>query len=517
MTNKNKVLGKTLLIGVIVLFICMRINPSIAIDNPLKPISTGKILYVGGSGEDNYTNIKSAVMDAQDGDTVFVYDDSSPYNENIGIYKSIQLIGEDKNTTIIDGRRISSTIFLYGGGITISGFTIQGGVYKALSGGIKVFSEYNVISNNIIKNNEVGIISYQEPNDDNNLVCNNLITKNEDDGIYLYDADNWNISNNVIIDNNCHEIIFFGGSANTVISNNIIYSNRLDCIYINGGLNCTISNNIINSNDDRGLFLWGGYNNKVIGNKIFNCKSYGIDLADNKNNIIKKNVLENNGIHIWESYNNDFEDNIVNGKPIIYLENKNEMDIEEDAGLIILNRCTNITVKSKCINDTDYGIFLWESQKCTIIDNIFSSNRYGIYAWMSNTIDIEYNTIDSNSRGIYLENVGDCLIGNNNFKNNNVGLIIDCDKDNTLNNRVEYNNFINNIEQADFVVKFPWYLRPIRWKGNHWDDNSFRFLNIYIIRGKFYIDCDPYSGERYLRNYRFIDWHPTKEPYNIEV
>ena len=60
--------------GIIALFICTGITPSVAIDNPIKPISDGNTLYVGGSGEGNHTNIQDAIDDANDGDTVFVYE-----------------------------------------------------------------------------------------------------------------------------------------------------------------------------------------------------------------------------------------------------------------------------------------------------------------------------------------------------------------------------------------------------------------------------------------------------------
>ena len=83
----------------------MSITPSIAVDTgkkPAMPVSNGNTLYVGGSGEGNYTKIQHAIDDASDGGTVFVYDDSSPYNENLNVDKSINLIGEDRNTTIIN-------------------------------------------------------------------------------------------------------------------------------------------------------------------------------------------------------------------------------------------------------------------------------------------------------------------------------------------------------------------------------------------------------------------------------
>src|SRR5690606_8797867 len=66
-------------------------------------LSNGNILYVGGSGPGNYSTIQEAIEASVDDDMVFVFDDSSPYNENLVITTSITLIGENKNTTIING------------------------------------------------------------------------------------------------------------------------------------------------------------------------------------------------------------------------------------------------------------------------------------------------------------------------------------------------------------------------------------------------------------------------------
>jgi len=94
-------------------------------NNP-EPLDRNNWLYVGGSGPGNYTTIQSAINAASPGDTVFVYDDSSPYLETLVIPTSLSLIGENKQTTIIDGvttlellltqiitpsQRISSTMF----------------------------------------------------------------------------------------------------------------------------------------------------------------------------------------------------------------------------------------------------------------------------------------------------------------------------------------------------------------------------------------------------------------------
>ncbi len=79
-------------VGIISLFICIGIQPVIAYENPINPSSKGNILYVGGSGPGNYTKIQDAIDNARYGDTVFVYDYSSPYYENLVIHKSINLI-----------------------------------------------------------------------------------------------------------------------------------------------------------------------------------------------------------------------------------------------------------------------------------------------------------------------------------------------------------------------------------------------------------------------------------------
>jgi pectin methylesterase-like acyl-CoA thioesterase len=104
---------KIIALGIMLLFLVMTISSTIGFNSEsqsIKPLSNGNILYVGGSGSSNYTKIQDAVDNASNGDTVFVYDDSSPYNENVNVSKSISLIGEDRDTTIIDGNNSGNII-----------------------------------------------------------------------------------------------------------------------------------------------------------------------------------------------------------------------------------------------------------------------------------------------------------------------------------------------------------------------------------------------------------------------
>ena len=97
---------KELTVIIVIIFLLIGVNVSASFVKETKKVSTtyfdGNILYVGGSGPNNYTKIQDAINDSVDGDTVFVYDESSPYYEYITIGKTILLLGEDKNTTIID-------------------------------------------------------------------------------------------------------------------------------------------------------------------------------------------------------------------------------------------------------------------------------------------------------------------------------------------------------------------------------------------------------------------------------
>ena len=181
---RNRLFLKGLVIVMILLFVGVGVIPSlhgIAIKNKsIKPILKGNTLYVGGSGPDNYTSIQDAINDASDGDTVFVYDDSSPYYEHILINKTISLIGEDIDTTIIDGSGNGTIVRIISDNVNISNLTIQNGDAGISCG---FLTDSNTLKDNILSNNNCGI--YLEGSS-YNVIKDNIISKNYI-GIYLSD------------------------------------------------------------------------------------------------------------------------------------------------------------------------------------------------------------------------------------------------------------------------------------------------------------------------------------------
>jgi len=142
---------------------------------------SGKLLFVGGNGEGNYTYIQNAINASSFGDIIFVY--IGIYPENLEIYKSISLIGENKESTIINGRNASSVIKLNASFINITGFTIENG---NASGILIEKCEKCYINKNIIDHNLIGIniISSQ-----NIMVFNNTISNNSDTGLNIKNLD----------------------------------------------------------------------------------------------------------------------------------------------------------------------------------------------------------------------------------------------------------------------------------------------------------------------------------------
>jgi parallel beta-helix repeat protein len=222
---------------------------------------SGDTLYVGGSGEDNYSKIQDAINDSSDGDTVFVYDDSAPYYENLIVGKSINLIGENRDTTIIDGSGVDDVIYISADWVNIHGFSVQNG---SPYDGIGVYSDNNNISGNYI-----------------NEACS---------GIYLKKSINNTISNNVVF--RIDDGVFLSESSYNIISGNVIDGDGFG----SGG----------------GIQLEKSHHNTIIFNNIKNNNyGRGIWLLDSRKNLIFKNNIKSNGagIHMQWSYNNEIISN----------------------------------------------------------------------------------------------------------------------------------------------------------------------------------------------------------------
>jgi parallel beta-helix repeat protein len=183
--------------------------------------------------------------------------------------------------------------------------------------------------------------------------------------------------------------------------------------------------------DDIGIMVTSN-NNTITGNNFGN--NCGIGLFYSRNNTITGNTFVNGGLYVSSSYQNTVNDNTVNGKPLVYLEDASGYKLE-DAGQVILVNCNNITVKNLDISNTNIGIELWETK-----DSIIS-----------------HNTLGNNDAGISLDSSSNNIIRGNNVSNNNYGgITLDDSSNNTItgnnaninlaissNNIIRGNTFVN--------------------------------------------------------------------------
>lgn len=248
---KSAIFRKMFTISIFILFLGINFATSMGMIVEKSDLMSfeGNTLYVGGSGPGNYSEIQEAVDDANDGDTVFVF--SGVYNADIIVDKSIYLIGENQETTIIEWG--NNGIIINADGVTVEKFTIENcGGYWHLSG-IYIGSNHNTISNVTIANNGVLNGIFIEDSFDN-TVLNNIIADNLYFGIRIeYSSQNKimkNLVSNVVTDG----IVLTGSSNNEIYLNTVI-----QCTW--GGIaldsacfdNKIYHNSFINNSYDNGL------------------------------------------------------------------------------------------------------------------------------------------------------------------------------------------------------------------------------------------------------------------------
>lgn len=256
-------------------FQCAVSSESIHIKN-----DNGIMLYVGGSGPENYSKIQDAINNATFGDTIYVYNDSSPYYENVIITKNdLRLIGEYKFDTIIDGSNTGHVIEINADNITFEGFTIRNSgsneEFKFDSGiHIEYMSDFTMISNNIIGDNQHGIFI---DGSRNSTISNNIILNNVE-GIIIYGDAQHNIISKNKIEKNTNGIHEAFTRYSLIIQNDIINNKGTGIICSYTTYHITTKNNFINNLYHayfEGRFKYFSERNQWIGNYWDNWIGFG--------------------------------------------------------------------------------------------------------------------------------------------------------------------------------------------------------------------------------------------------
>jgi len=230
------------------------------------------VITVDDDGGADHTSIRDAVINAIDGDTIYVYE--GRYSGNIAINKEITMIGNGSSNTTIDGEGKTNVIRIVSEGMSLSGFTITNG-----SRGVKIEGDGNHISQtNCSGNDEFGILVVQASQ---NTLSDNHCSWNQRSGIYLDQSNLNHINNNTCTNNSENGIVLRISDENTLENNSCDRNTEAGILACLDSDNNDILYNLISGNDVGIRVEDESGSNAIHFNTIVDSSSHGIHALDN--------------------------------------------------------------------------------------------------------------------------------------------------------------------------------------------------------------------------------------------
>ena len=393
------------------------------------------------------------------------------------------------------------------------------------------FSSHNTISdNNITNRTDVGIYLYVSSEND---IQGNIVNTIMRNGIEIKESLYNTIFGNSITNNN-NGIILSDSSKHNIISGNNITNNYCG-IQIEFATTNTICNNTISNHLHYGISIYDSSKNTVQGNNISNTGLAAISMRDSSYSIITENIISesDDGIRLYDSLyikidrnmfhlggitidgkstqhwnTHTIEQNFVDEKQIRYYRDAIDGVVPSDAGQVILANCSNMLIQHLNLSNAYCPLQLGFSSHNTISDNSINNNdAYGIILFHSSNNTIFENYITGSDIGIQVDYSESNMIGKNTILDTGFGIFIHFSK----NNSIQGNNFLDNMVHAQFLNR-AWRYHNFRintWRNNYWDD--WIGIGPKIITGEVY-PRSKVTGHWWLN----FDWHPAKEPFDIQ-
>jgi parallel beta-helix repeat protein len=482
----------------------------------------------------DYTTIQEAI-DASatiDGHTIKV--DSGTYYEYIKIDKSITLVGEDPDVTVIDGNgrgmltgflSARAVIALKANSIQVMNFTIRNAglnyTLEQYDACLDCKGQQDIdVENNILQNAGWGIVFGNGVS--SATIKNNTISDTVGGAI---DIGGWTSPN----------------AANVTISNNIIHNGGAYAMELNGDTtNCTILNNTV-ADGYVAIALGPNVNNYVVpthnlieGNILNNNSGVNIEVFSSPyssqstyTNTFRRNNLTNvqhmNLLVSGPSPATFIQDidttNTVNNKKIYYIMNVSNSEIDPinspDAGYLALVNCTNATAESFNFVSNNDGVLIAWSTNCSLTNVTLGNNHIQVTNALSNE---SYTSILGGVTLLYStgNTITDCAL-----YNNTCGIWLARSDENTL----YHNSFIDNdmpvISDRDdpFENVSSGYFSRCSWnnslEGNYWSDYNGSDSNNDGIGDSPYI-IDAHNTDHYPLNGIFNNCNVTYFTLPIE-
>ena len=348
---------KLIAIGVICSFLFQNTITGIGITYSI----SAKTIYVDDDADpswyddEHFKTIQKAIDNANDGDTVYVY--NGTYYETIVIDTSIKIHGENKEKTCINAEKKGNAVLITADNVDISNFTLYNtgiGIDYFYNSAIKVKSNNNTISDLICNNTNFGMWFIYS---NNNSIKDNLI-RGFWDGISLDYS-----KNNILRNNSMYGSGILTEDKNDIDESNLINDKSTYYYYNLSGIKVP---------EDAGQVILIKCNNFIIENLSISYTTLGISIFESYNNTIKNNIIFNNtdfGILINNSDDNVFSNNHIYNNPYgISLSPGGLKDYLYKAN------CENNKILKNNILDNGIGLAIMKTNENKIFENNFISN-----------------------------------------------------------------------------------------------------------------------------------------------
>jgi parallel beta-helix repeat protein len=335
---------------------------------------------------DDYSTIQSAIDAANENDTIYVRENSSEYNEKLIINKSINLVGENSETTVINASGIpkgsGAVVYITADNVKIRGFTITGGYHGIY---LKETTGAFIWKNNIINNYISGV--YCNQTNESSFIYNH-ITNNYHYGIYLDRCYETQVNNNEIRDNNDYGIYLDNSNNDTINANQISGPNLGESDLAVG----------LFASDSQAKGVWRNLiSNNKIGVKILDSWLWG---CVNWNTFIENDIAIDYDPEPIEIDGNEFINNriaikITGDDSPVMISNNNISGSE--IGIYLISGSP--VIENNRFKDNEYGLLYLDDSTPNIINNTFEDNTYNIHHEFQAEIDIDPNTLNLKSKG----------------------------------------------------------------------------------------------------------------------
>lgn len=227
-----------------------------------------------------------------------------------------------------------------------------------------------------------------------------------------------------------------------------------------------------------GIYIRRGSSN-LIENVTVTGHLYGIHIYDSSGDKLRNCIMTGNkyNLRVWGLYLSHFlhdidSSNLVNGQPVCYWVNQQNMKVPQNVGHVALVNCTNIVVKNLNLShnlagvllaytnnslitevsasENENGLYLVCSHNNLVVNNSFLNNYWnGILTISASNNNIIANVLNSNTwQGIRLSHAGyllstyseNNLILGNTISNSYNGIYFESSSNNMANGNIVENN-----------------------------------------------------------------------------